>query len=247
MTPGYVLRNGSFGTTDLDEAGRLSLPYWAQVAQGLATAELTDSADWGPPTDKAADKPLGSDELSFAIGRYAEDWDYLGDLPESETDGLLWDLDRYNGRCCVTPEFPEGTYAYFVTVDCDGNPLFPYVTGRQFCGQALGEEMLSSATIEEETTIRFWRIHLGRPYSLGGTPGAFEVVLSWRGEPSAAYQVESSGDLQHWQPVGAVIQAPDGTVTFKDRPAPDADPHLFYRVVPVARVQAAKPLAAGTR
>lgn len=36
------------------------------------------------------------------------------------------DLDAHNGRFCVTPEYPSGTYAYFVTVDSALNPQFPY-------------------------------------------------------------------------------------------------------------------------
>ena len=38
------------------------------------------------------------------------------------------DLDEYNGRFCKTPEFPEGTYAYFSTVDFGGNLAYPYIT-----------------------------------------------------------------------------------------------------------------------
>lgn len=36
------------------------------------------------------------------------------------------DLDQRNGRFCVTPEYPSGTYAYFVTLDSALNPVFPY-------------------------------------------------------------------------------------------------------------------------
>jgi hypothetical protein len=39
------------------------------------------------------------------------------------------DLDIHNGRFCVTPEFPNGTYAYFCTVDEEFKPKFPYVIG----------------------------------------------------------------------------------------------------------------------
>ncbi|AOO10673.1 hypothetical protein RW060613_085 [Synechococcus phage S-RIM8] len=44
------------------------------------------------------------------------------------------DLDQYNGRFCKTPEYPEGRYCYFVTIDNteDGNPVFPYVLGPSF-------------------------------------------------------------------------------------------------------------------
>ena len=53
------------------------------------------------------------------------------------------DLDESNGRFCITPEFPNGTYAYFATVDPSVNddagifdgyrkPIFPYVIGNTF-------------------------------------------------------------------------------------------------------------------
>lgn len=44
----------------------------------------------------------------------------------------LGDLDEYNGRFCVTPEFPEGIYAYFCTMDKDRNPVFPYFIGNNY-------------------------------------------------------------------------------------------------------------------
>ena len=36
------------------------------------------------------------------------------------------DLDERNGRFCVTPEYPAGMYAYFVTIDQNRVPQFPY-------------------------------------------------------------------------------------------------------------------------
>jgi hypothetical protein len=46
-------------------------------------------------------------------------WDY-------EWVAGLGDLDSRNGRYCVTPEYPHGTYAYFVTIDGALAPQFPY-------------------------------------------------------------------------------------------------------------------------
>lgn len=43
-------------------------------------------------------------------------------------------LDRFNGRFCITPEFPGGTYAYFATQDADGRSVFPYLVGPEFKG-----------------------------------------------------------------------------------------------------------------
>ena len=39
------------------------------------------------------------------------------------------DLDEFNGKYTVTPEYPNGTYAYFSTVDkASFEPTFPYIT-----------------------------------------------------------------------------------------------------------------------
>ena len=66
--------------------------------------------------------PLLTDE---AAGRFVEDYEYVFNLG---------DLDQYNGRFCKTPDYPQGRYCYFVTIDSteDGNPLFPYVLGPSF-------------------------------------------------------------------------------------------------------------------
>ena len=40
------------------------------------------------------------------------------------------DLDIFNGRYCITPEFPQGVYAYFATLErLNDNPAFPYIIG----------------------------------------------------------------------------------------------------------------------
>ena len=60
-----------------------------------------------------------------ALGNYYEDYEHVTGLG---------DLDEHNGRFCVTPEYPQGTYAYFATLDRDGNSVFPYVLGPTYYG-----------------------------------------------------------------------------------------------------------------
>ena len=51
-------------------------------------------------------------------GRNAPDGNYDGAFAEDYEDvGGDGTLDECNGRFCVTPEFPGGTYAYFMTRD----------------------------------------------------------------------------------------------------------------------------------
>lgn len=151
MVSGYVLRDPA----DPDVAARKSLPLWAQYAQGRSSTLLTSPSDWGPPITRT-DPPGTPPPTTYELGRYMEDYDYLGDLPASATAGLEWDLDRYNGRCCKTPEFPEGTYAYFLTLDGEGRPAFPYTLGPQYCGVVLGGTV---TTIDESVTTVFDNIH----------------------------------------------------------------------------------------
>ena len=53
------------------------------------------------------------------------------------------DLDEHNGRFCITPEFPNGIYAYFATINNGSTetsgvfknykkPVFPYLIGNTF-------------------------------------------------------------------------------------------------------------------
>jgi len=63
--------------------------------------------------------------FEFLSGAFIEDYVYV------EGSGTL---DQYNGRFCVTPEFPNGTYAYFVTQANDGTPVYPYIIGRAYYG-----------------------------------------------------------------------------------------------------------------
>jgi hypothetical protein len=44
------------------------------------------------------------------------------------------DLDARNGRFCVTPDYPGGIYAYFVTIDAHTLPVFPYTFFQSYNG-----------------------------------------------------------------------------------------------------------------
>lgn len=61
------------------------------------------------------------------VGSYWEDYTY------SAGSGHL---DAHNGRWCITPEYPNGTYAYFVTLTEFFEPQFPYIVGASFYGEA---------------------------------------------------------------------------------------------------------------
>jgi hypothetical protein len=73
---------------------------------------------------------------NFPLGFFVEDYVY-----SEKSDETV--LDQNNGRFCVTPEFPNGTYAYFATINYTSSdnsgpfvnyrrPVFPYLIGDAF-------------------------------------------------------------------------------------------------------------------
>jgi len=69
----------------------------------------------------------------YPLGFFIEDYIYTEN----------GDLDEHNGRFCITPEYPNGVYAYFCTLDTTAiqnqgpfknyfKPQFPYVIGNSY-------------------------------------------------------------------------------------------------------------------
>jgi hypothetical protein len=80
---------------------------------------------------------------TYPLGYFREDYEYVA---HTESDYL----DEHNGRFCVTPEYPNGIYCYFATVDVNHNSAYPYVVGPTFYGNKTGVKVTS---ITETTTI----------------------------------------------------------------------------------------------
>ena len=66
---------------------------------------------------------------TYPIGYFREDYAYI---PTSAATPDY--LDEHNGRFCATPEYPNGIYCYFATVDTNWNSKYPYVVGPTFYG-----------------------------------------------------------------------------------------------------------------
>jgi hypothetical protein len=180
MISGYVLRNGQNGTDNLPVTGRTTIPQWA-----VRLYNVSSNQPGAPFTG------------IHTNGCYMEDNDYLGDLINSNTganyqQGVDFDLDEFNGRWCVTPEFPNGTYAYFVAISSNGAPVFPYNIGRAFYGSPVGG---SVSAISETVVTNF----LGNTNltSMLDTPGVNSgtVTLTWSAIEGGSYQVEATTNL----------------------------------------------------
>jgi hypothetical protein len=196
MVSGYVLRDGTQGTTNLAVTGRTSLPAWAARAQGRS-ASLPASVQ-GPAV--AGD---------YALGHFIEDYDYLGDL--GRTQGVDFDLNECNVRYCVTPEFPHGTYAYFVTIAADGTPKFPNIVGRWYFGDPTGGSVNSIS----ENVTEFVRASQASAIRVTAATDGGTCTLTWESVEGATYKVESSNDGTTWTVLGngSAVTSSGGDVT----------------------------------
>lgn len=209
MRSGYVLRNGQSNTANLTVTGRSTIPQWAVRAYNVSASQS------GPAVS-----------TTYPLGRYMEDNDYLGDL--GYTHGVHFDLDEYNGRFCVTPEFPGGTYAYFVSISSNGTPAYPYNIGRSYCGNPTGAGVTN---IAETVTTNF----LGGPNLAPAlNPPAVNngmVTLTWNATEGGTYQVESTTNLLSWTTNATGVAATRNAGSYTNA---SSDRAKFYRVARTA-------------
>lgn len=107
---------GPFAYTDAaSSSGGISLMTSSYVAK--------TSDDHRPSGWKFTDAISVNDiNYNLTTGAFIEDYEYM------EGSGLL---DQYNGRYAITPEYPNGTYAYYLTYTDDSLMIakYPYIIG----------------------------------------------------------------------------------------------------------------------
>ena len=99
---------GAYGYTNVNGTG---------VIKRMTSSYVLSSA-----SSRASGPPVNS---NYPLGSMCEDYVF--------TQGA-GDLDVHNGRFCVTPEYPNGIYAYFVTIDANLSPVYPFVIGPTYYG-----------------------------------------------------------------------------------------------------------------
>ncbi|MEY2409818.1 MAG: hypothetical protein QOF48_2488 [Verrucomicrobiota bacterium] len=221
MISGFVKRDGSNGTDNLASAGRGTIPAWAQRAYNVGASQS------GPPVSSA-----------YPLGRYLEDNAFLGDLTNSGNGqryqlAIDYDLNEWNARFCMTPEFPEGTWAYFLTIRADGVPAFPYAIGRQYFATPAATQLSSIPTNGVTTHFRGGpdsRESLNRP-SVANT----SVVLSWSAIEGGTYRLETTTNVSvtNWAILQTNIVASTNTSSVETTTGA-ADPQRYYRIARLA-------------
>lgn len=127
---------GAYGFSNSDGTGavvRIKSSYRLRNISVRNTSPTGASVSTGAPIND-----------TYPLGYFREDYEFIEHVDQQDF------LDAHNGRFCVTPEYPNGIYCYFATVDEQWNSTYPYVVGPTFYGVYANRKV---TTVSEPTTV----------------------------------------------------------------------------------------------
>jgi hypothetical protein len=127
---------GAYGYLNTDGSGGVT-----RMKSSYQLRDITVRTHYANGTD-VTDGPAVS--TNYPLGHYREDYELESHANQPDY------LDAHNGRFCITPEYPNGIYAYFCTVDENWNSAYPYVVGPTFYGPLVASKV---NTINEAVTV----------------------------------------------------------------------------------------------
>lgn len=128
---------GAYGYKNTDGTGGI-----VRMKSSYALRSITTRTTYA---DGSSVTPGPAVSTTYPLGYFREDYEYI---PTTASTPDF--LDSHNGRFCVTPEYPAGTYAYFCTVDAQWNSAYPYAVGPNFYGTKTAVKVTS---ITEPVTV----------------------------------------------------------------------------------------------
>ena len=122
---------GPFGYSDSDDVtSQCSL---------MTSSYISKTGDSHRPDNWKYHNAISVNDINYNLmaGAFVEDFEY------AEGSGIL---DQYNGRYALTPEYPEGTYAYYLTFTSESLliPQYPYIIGNFSKNKKVKQELEAS-------------------------------------------------------------------------------------------------------
>jgi hypothetical protein len=151
---------GSYGYSNTDGSGVVK-----RMASSYRLRNITQRRTLANGTTLSASQYGPAVSTQYPLGYYVEDYEFVSGLG---------DLDQYNGRFSVTPEYPNGTYAYFVTINADGSSAYPYVIGPNYYGVVATENITSQGRVSITESVTTYNPQA----TPTPTPGSATVGLS---------------------------------------------------------------------
>lgn len=112
---------GAYAYKNVDGTGGI-----VRMKSSYSLRNITTRTHYANGTD-VTDGPAVS--TTYPLGLFREDYEYTA--TSANTPDYL---DEHNGRFCITPEYPNGIYCYFTTVNETWNSAYPYAVGPTFYG-----------------------------------------------------------------------------------------------------------------
>lgn len=151
--------------------------------------------------------PVSSDRPSekiYPLGFFVEDYKYYTRLNQDDSV-----LDEHNGRFCVTPEFPNGVYAYFCTIAATTTrtssspfrnyriPVFPYLIGNTFKSRPNEFNFKASSNQDDIDLNKTDWIRYTKNYNLLGEKSYYKYLdLPNRLNQTSTIKYASPGNIQ---------------------------------------------------
>ncbi len=120
---------GAYGYANSNGTGGI-----VRMKSGFQLRSITVRNTYYTGASVTAGPPVNS---TYPLGLFREDYEFITHTGQDDY------LDIHNGRFCVTPEYPAGTYAYFATVDANWNSAYPYAVGPTFYGNKVAAKVTS--------------------------------------------------------------------------------------------------------
>jgi YHYH protein/Secretion system C-terminal sorting domain len=111
---------GAYGYKNADATGGI-----VRIKSSYQLRNITTRTVWVDGTDVLDGPPVNA---TYPLGFFREDYEYVARTGQADY------LDIHNGRFCKTPEYPNGIYCYFASVDAKHNSTYPYVVGPTYYG-----------------------------------------------------------------------------------------------------------------
>ncbi len=132
---------GAYAFADTGGSGIIT-----RMKSGYQLRNITVRTHWADGTNVDDGPPVNT---TYPLGYFREDYEFISHPGQTDY------LDEHNGRLCKTPEYPNGTYCYFGTVDANWNSAYPYVVGPTYYGVVSAAKVTSiteSVTVYNSTT-----------------------------------------------------------------------------------------------
>jgi YHYH protein/Secretion system C-terminal sorting domain len=209
---------GAYGYANVDGTGGIT-----RIKSGYQLRNITERTHYANGTDVSDGPPPST---TYPLGYFREDYEWLSHSGDASY------LDEHNGRFCVTPEYPLGTYCYFATVDANHNSAYPYLVGPTYYGNKTASKV---ASIVEPVTIYPPTV---LPITLLNFTGKIEksnAILNWTTANeinSKQFIIQRSTDGVHFENIGNVVSAgntsQNSNYSFTDKNIPAG--RVYYRL-----------------